>query len=86
MAMKGRDYKKALKVLGLSQAKAATFLGFSTRQSRRIASKDGAAMLGLADEKLLRTMLQFSLTVEMVNNLMPKRGKPAAKPAAAASA
>lgn len=84
MAMKGREYKKALKTLKLSQAKGALFLGFSTRQSRRIAANNGKAALRLADEKLLRVMLEFSITVEMVDGLMKaKRAKPAPKSAPA---
>lgn len=87
MAMKGRDYKKGIKALKLSQAKAAVFFGFSTRQSRRIASPNASAELRLADEKLLRVMLQYGLTVEMVDDLLkkPKRAKAAPKKDAAAA-
>lgn len=82
--MKGTAYKQTLKTLGMSQLTSSKFLGFSHRQSRRIAA--GTAELGLAAEKLLLAMMAYGLTSEMVNGLLgkpvPKKSKKTKAPAA----
>lgn len=60
--MKGRAYKAALKRVGLSIRKAGPFLGFTSRQSTRIAG--GEAELPEAARKLLMVMIAQDWTVE----------------------
>lgn len=74
----GEEYRQAISALGMSQAKASTFFGFTTRQSRRIA-KTTAALTEPA-EKLLRVMLHFGITPAMVVALMGTPVLPAKKP------
>ena len=65
--MKGKEYKKMLKTLKLSQAKAAAFLGISPRQSRRLAGDH--ADITMAQEKLLRLMVHLAITPQIVNDI-----------------
>lgn len=67
MAMTKTEYRASIKALGLSQRKAAGFLGISFRQSRRLATGDYSP--SLSAEKLLRMMLELGLTPQIVNEI-----------------
>ena len=66
-AMTPKQYRAAIGKLGLSQTKAAMFLGISPRQSRRLVSGDG--VVPASTEKLLCLMLKNGLTVDQVNEI-----------------
>lgn len=66
--MKGKVYKTALKMVGLSINKAGPFLGITSRQSFRVAAGD--AELPGGAEKLLRLMMRLELTAANVDHLV----------------
>lgn len=84
MGMKTAEYKKAIATVGLSQNKAAAFLGFSTRQSRRIAK--GEADLSEGETLLLKVMIHLALTPEAVHKIAGVEPPAKKKKAAAAAA
>jgi DNA-binding transcriptional regulator YiaG len=63
--MSKNQYRTALEALGLSQGKAAAFLGYSIRQSHAWAN--GEAVVPVAVAKLLRLMLAMNLKPEHVH-------------------
>jgi hypothetical protein len=79
-------YRTAITKLNLSQKRAAEFLGFSHRQSRRVAGSH--AKLDTGAEKLLRVMMHLGLTVAAVDKICgtTPAAKMAAAPAVKASA
>lgn len=88
MAVKGKDFKKLLSKLKLSQARGGKFLGYSARQARRIAG--GHNDLSVAAEKLMKVMIHLGLSPEVVETISsggkPKpMTKPSAKKGASAS-
>jgi transcriptional regulator with XRE-family HTH domain len=58
------QYRTAIERLGLSQVRAAAFLGISDRQSRRFAL--GEASIPPCIDKLLRLMVRLNLKPEDV--------------------
>jgi predicted transcriptional regulator len=62
---RGEGYKKIVERIGLSINKAADFLGYSRRQSKRIAS--GTAETSVATTMLIKVMLEMGLTFDAVN-------------------
>jgi len=76
---RAKFYVDALARLGLSQAKASIFFGFSTRKSRRIVGCH--TDLPQAEEMLLKVMLHTGLTVDAVKKICNPDGEPAPKKA-----
>jgi hypothetical protein len=62
--MTSAQYRTALAALGLSQARAADFLGVSLKQSQRWANRHAPVPEAVA--KLLRLMVQLHLSVTEV--------------------
>lgn len=77
MVIKGQQYKNAILAIGMSQAKASAFFGFSTRQSRRIAN--GTNDLSEAATKLMVVMLHCGLTPKAVDEIVRVMKIPTAK-------
>lgn len=60
--MTPKQYRAAIDRLGLSQVKAAAFLGVSPRQSRRWALGEGE--IPKAEATLLRVMIKYNIKPE----------------------
>lgn len=69
--MKGRAYKTALKKVGLSIRKAGPFLGFTSRQSTRIAG--GEAELPEAARKLLALMVVAPIAASDLDDFIDQK-------------
>lgn len=65
--MTGKQYRKAIDALGLSQVGASKFFGVSTKTSPRWAR--GEAPVHPAVAMLLRVMLRYKLTPDEVKDL-----------------
>lgn len=78
------QFRVAIDHLGLSQVKAAHFLGFAPRTARRVVA--GAAELPASAAKLLRVMIAHGLTPAEVDALFEKKPAAAGTKRAKASA
>lgn len=65
--IKGAEFTSVISKLGMSQVDAGVFLGFTTRNARRIAA--GSAELSVPAEKLVRVMLECGLSRVMVDKI-----------------
>lgn len=83
--LKGQEFKDALAALGMTPSQAATFLGCSLRNCRRVIN--GSAELDRGETILLRLMIHLGFKVKAVYDMlgMDPPPKPAKKKAASAA-